>query len=125
MSVYAMSLIDLDNMTREARREAIRRIRENVAAIEDVYEATRELQAMDTVTAIINRLGIREAAATIATLVNAYSYDMRISRHAVRWASFIAGAFDPTAADRIRVRTTIHPSHISTIADALITNVTR
>ena len=73
----------------------------------------------NTVKRFVEEIGEAEAKVIIASLINAAAWDGRISKENARWASEIDDAFDEKATNQLRMRTTIHPTHLNAVATAM------
>lgn len=74
----------------------------------------------DTAAALIQREGHDTAAVLLASLVNLYAWDGRISGRAKKWAATVPAALDENTARKYGVYTTIHRAHLDQIVNAFI-----
>lgn len=73
----------------------------------------------NTVKRFVEEIGRAEAEVVIGSLINATAWDGRISKENAKWAAGIEDAFDEKATNQLRMRTTIHPTHLNAVATAM------
>lgn len=83
-----------------------------VRALEDSYNATRELTPADTVKHFTDSVGEELAKTTVAILIKRDAWDGRISQRSVAWAE----GYTTETAD---IYTTIHKAHLEQIAQEM------
>lgn len=74
----------------------------------------------DVAAALEKHEGYDVAAALLASLVNLYAWDGRISSRAKEWAATVSTALDEDTARRVGVYTDIHRAHLDQIVRAFI-----
>lgn len=98
--------------------------RERIEAVRAAYEATREAKTADTVQALVDALGVHEAAAAVATVVNAVSLeDGRISDNNRNWTKYLDADIPTNSELRAQgvygVDSWMHSAHVDNLADAM------
>lgn len=95
---------------------------DNINAVIEAYEATRDGKTADTVNRIIEMVGAESAAVAIATTVNAVSlHDGRISDRVREWAQGVEGApsnEELRALGVYGVDSWMHSAHVDNLANA-------
>lgn len=95
---------------------------DNINAVIEAYEATRDGKTADTVNRIIEMVGAESAAVAIATTVNAVSlHDGRISDNNREWAQGVEGApsnEELRALGIYGVDSWMHSAHVDNLANA-------
>lgn len=116
-TLTAMTCADLDSVD----RSYIRNMKTAVEVLTAEYMATRDATPAETVAVFVRRVGYDVAVATLATLVNRYAWDGRISRRCSEWAARIPSAFDADAAVQLFIYSDrIHRAHLDQLAEALM-----
>ena len=104
-------------MNRPEMIAARRSIRDNFDTLAAIYSDTRDAGPA-AVKELAQKIGKPAALATIATLVNSTSrFDGRVSTACHAWAESIDGAAAPADLDRMGIYSSIHPAHISQLAE--------
>lgn len=108
----------IETMTREERREAIRKTESNRDHLIAIYQTG--ISPASTVAELIGRIGYEAARQTIAEAVNARGeWDGRVSDSSRAWAAAVEGAADrETLIQHYLVSDAIHPAHVDQIAQA-------
>lgn len=120
-TLTAMTSADLDELDRATRIAARENLTSAVDELEHVYRITRDATPAETVDAFVAAVGYDDAVAAVATLVNRYSDDARLSHRVVMWAHGIPSAWNTDAALRLGVFTDrIHRAHLDQLAAAMM-----
>lgn len=111
-------MFNFATMNRPEMIAARRSIRDNFDTLAAIYSDTRDAGPAATVKELAQKIGKPAALATIANLVNSTSrFDGRVSTACHAWAESIDGAAAPADLDRMGIYSSIHPAHISQLAE--------
>lgn len=113
---------NIEAMTREARIETLKTIKNNRKALLDCFKITRDETPADTVKALVDRIGYTSAVATVAELINSVGeWDGRIYEYVREWAHGVetAATREEMEAHYIYQPSEIHPAHINQIGQAM------
>ena len=106
---------------REAWISARNELTTAAAQLQTIYRGHIDGKPAETVAEYVKAVGEQTAAAVIASLINARTFDGRISAATRRWAESLPEAFDAEAAERADIRASIHSAHLEQIARAMMT----
>lgn len=122
--------IAADEMTWADYREAKKELREDIAALESVFDETRGESVSDSVAAMVrdyyDRHNVTMTGAAdrvrdlVASLVNRSAWDGRLSPAVKAWAESREDATDAELANKMELCTRIHMAHLDQIAAALM-----
>lgn len=114
---YVSDLVDRDHAAWIAEYRAFHAA---IETLESAYGETVTGKPDDTLDRTIADIGINLTVAVVATLINRFAWDGRISRRRALWAASVDSAFDEQTAVEHWFSTRIHMAHLDQIGDALI-----